>query len=261
MPLSHQLKYVFNLKKISFILLIFLLFGSVNISVAQDKTDSELEAEMKAQRKDYQIILKNLEAEEFSDNPIIKTLMKTGELDLGKIKSTIKKLKSDKAYGQIKNPTMISLLHGGAHEQIIMMLAPLKNIPEAQLKKNLTHNLADGSIKRFILGNENLQNFLVKVLKSSKALPQAALILDNKNKLYIFILINVVLFVLLKLRKIMSNRHAEKQKFYKRSFFESLFGWLLKTFGMFAVRIGIFVFFFHKEAGPLWSIFSDTMLA
>ena len=105
------------------------------------------------------------------------------------------------------------------------------------------------------------QNFLVKLLKSDKALPQAALIIDDKNRLYIFILINISIFVLMKLRSMMSNRHAKKKKFFKKSFFDSLFGWLLKSFAMLGLRIGIFIYFFHKEAEPTWTIFQNTILA
>lgn len=228
-----------------------------------DMTDNELEEEMRNQRQDYQKILKNLKAEEFLANPDITKLIESGEIDFDKIEETVRNLKKNQAseiYGKMDKPSVKSLFSGGAHEQIITMLAPLEKVSEEKLKKNLTHNLKDGVVKKFIDGNDKFKNFLVKILKSKKALPQMALILDNKNKFYIYVLVNIVLFVFLKLKSIMSNRRNAGNKYYRKKFSDGFLGSVISLLFMFAVRVGIFVFFFHKEAKPAWTIFRDTML-
>ncbi|MBT7609923.1 MAG: hypothetical protein HN576_09210 [Bacteriovoracaceae bacterium] len=252
-----------NLKKILLFVLLILSLGPMSEAFGQDEMDAELLEEMAEQRKDYQVILKNLKAEEFLNNPSIITLMESGDLDFEKIETTITELRkeqSTKVYGQIQPPSAIDLLRGEAHQQVRQLLAPLQNVTEANLKKNLTVKLNEGRVKRFIENSDKFQNFLVKLLKSEKALPHFVLIIDQKNRLYIYLLVNIVLFVFMRLITMISNRNAAKKKFYKKSFFSSFFSWWFKVFAMLGLRIGIFIYFFHKEVEPTWIIFQNTIL-
>ena len=132
-------RLMLNLKKILLFVLLILSLGPMSEAFGQDEMDAELLEEMAEQRKDYQVILKNLKAEEFLNNPSIITLMESGDLDFEKIETTITELRkeqSTKVYGQIQPPSAIDLLRGEAHQQVRQLLAPLQNVTEANLKKN-----------------------------------------------------------------------------------------------------------------------------
>ena len=253
-----------NLKKLFLITILSLFLNPVHLAQGQDDmAETELEEEMQNQRADYQKILKNLKAEEFLENADITKLINSGEIDFDKIEETVRNLKkqqASKVYGKMEKPSMTSLMSGGAHEQIITMLAPLENVSEEKLKKNLTHNLKDGTIKRFIEGNENFKTFLVKIIKSKKALPQMALIVDKKNRLYIYVLVNIVIFVVFRLKSMISKRRNAANKYYRKKFSDGILGKLVSILMMMGLRIGIFIYFFHKEAEPTWTIFRQTML-
>jgi hypothetical protein len=253
-----------KLKKILLISLLFLFLAPVHLVQGQeDMTDTVLEDEMENQRASYQQILKRLKAEEFLESADITQLINSGEINIDMIEKTVRNLQEKQAnniYGEVKQPTMTSLMSGGAHKSVITLLAPLEKVSEEQLKNNLTKNLKNGVIKRFIDGHDNFKNFLVKIIKSKKALPQIALILDNKSRLYTYIFINIAIFILMKFKSMVTKRRNKANRYYRKNFSDGVIAKLIIVLLTLAFRVGIFVFFFHKEAAPAWDIFRQTML-
>ncbi len=210
----------------------------------ENSSDEKMEEEMQAQRKKYQEISNQLGAENFTDN-----------LNLEKIKKALGNL--GKKDGQKSKG---NLLNGGTRAKISTMLIPFQSIPEDTIKKNLITNLKEGWVKGFLEKSPRVQSFLAKLLKSKEALPDLASILDDKKRLYTFAIVNIIFFIILKIRKMISNRRKNNYRDPSGSFLAGLVTWFLGFFLVQALRIGIFIFFFHKEAGPTWKIFRQVML-
>lgn len=254
----RNLKYYLSL----FFTLIFITLGA---SAQDDFSDPELEKEMAKQRAEYQELVKSLGAEDLIDNPDIKNMVESGSINFDKLEQTVRKLQKQQAkktLGGFQSPSIAELLKSGAVGTVSKMLTPFRSISEENLVKSIVNNLEEGTRTKTILKRHpKLVLLLARLLKSEKALPSMASILDDKNKLYTFLFINVALFVFLKLRKMIANRKNSGNKFYKKSFFDSLFGWVIATCIVLSIRVGIFVYFFGKEATPAWEVFKQTMFA
>ena len=204
------------------------------------ESTAELEQEMAAQRAEYQKLIKKMGAEELIDDPKILNMFNSGAIDFDRLENTVRNLQKKRAQatlGKVGTPSMTDLFKGDAGAQVGHLIAPLKNISEDQLKKNLVNNLQEGRAKLFLKRSPKVQTFLAKLLKDEKALPSFARILDNKNKLYTFFFINVTIFILLKLRKMIINRKNRNSKFYKKSLTDSFFGWVMTTTIILAIRL------------------------
>jgi len=251
------------------ILFFSLFIFSINIGTLQAQSnqiisdEDRLQQEMEAQRAEYQELVKKLGAEDLLEDPEIKNMIGTGTVNFDKLENTIRSIQKKQAnqvFRKVDKPGISQLLKGDAGSQISNILQPIQRIPDEKLKQSIVNNLKEGTFKRFLKNSPKLQSFLVNMLKSKKALPELARILDDKNKLYVFGFINIMLFVFLKLRKMMIKRSQSKSKYFKKSLGDSFVGWMIGFFVVFSMRIGLFIYFYSREASPAWNVFKETFL-
>lgn len=128
-------------------------------------------------------------------------------------------------------------------DQMRIMIKGLKDVPDDTIKQNLLAKLQSGGLKNFIINNPKILTFLVKMLKHDEALPSLAKLTEDKKRYTTFAVAMIATFILGFILKMPLKKGAKGAMKPIVSFFPR---WLF----IFTIRIGLFIFFFHNEAGP-----------
>lgn len=134
-----------------------------------------------------------------------------------------------------------------------MALEPLQKLSEAELLKRLNEATKESPVRTYMDDFPNLTLYSVRLIKDKESIPALVKIVENKKRLidYVAIMLCTIIFGF-GLKRVM---HREG-----RSFFESVFFFLLRTFILLALRVGITDYFFSEELAPAIKIFKQTFL-
>lgn len=139
---------------------------------------------------------------------------------------------------------------GTVAEQVYRNSAALQAMDSQQLEEQLKSQLSDGPAAGIASLAPSLIPNVAKILQDPQALPDAALIVDNRAKLVRFVLLNLALFVL----SFVGKRKIRKMKLsqFKKSFFQSV-RWL----SFMSLRIIVLLVFYGENLAPMWKILTS----
>jgi len=127
---------------------------------------------------------------------------------------------------------------------IATVLRPYQTMPRAQIIATVKSMTAGKPYQKFLDSNPKLYEFYADTLQSKDALPSAAGMLQNRNKLYLFAGLNVFIIICgVIFKRLQKNQTGFFMPFIKR---------MILIYG---ARITLLVVFFGKELGPIWRLF------
>lgn len=198
----------------------------------QNPAMDNLEGQLDQSEQDAQEILKEMQAAMSpEDKAELEKAMASGDQE--KITALSQKISMKMAKSGKGMDKMIGLALKGFQRQS----------PD-ELRKELMGRAAGSFFEPLLIKFPKLLDFAVNILRDPIALPQLFKIPQDRNRLLIFIGINIALIILAKIvKKIRDGKGA-------------LSRWIVFT----SLRIGVLIFFFKAELTPAYLVFKKTFL-
>ena len=131
------------------------------------------------------------------------------------------------------------------------VLVMFHDMPDEKLRNMFTGKIEGTFLEQWSNKYPKVLEFFIRLLKDHSALPSMAKIMDDRRKLIIFFICNIVVFVVGFIWK-RSNRNVEK------TYFERVIIDRIKySLAFWGVRIGLVVYFFHQELTPFGQLFKN----
>lgn len=131
------------------------------------------------------------------------------------------------------------------------MLAPYRSQPPQTTKEHLRKKL-DG---KPLVSSPQFIVFLDELIRDDQALQKAANIINDKKKLAAFFVFNILLFFIgFIFKKLHRAKNLESGSFMRGVRFFWRFSF------MFAIRIGVIIYFFGTNLSPTWNIVRRNFL-
>jgi hypothetical protein len=238
-------------------------WGQDNI---EDQEDKNLQKELNDQRSQYQAILKAFGGEGVENDPEFQKMVKEGLKDPQKLLKKLQDIQQKNGKGQTngmmgslensKNMKIADLLKGNASAIMKSMIQQFNPISPQQLKVSLLATTEGKALGEFLKNNPKFLDFLVGALKHPNALPNFAKILDQRQKLTYFVGANIFVFFFgMWYKRVQRNRNQD------REITNSVNQFIFRLIFLTGIRFGIFVAFFHNEAGDIFGVFKKSFLA
>ena len=135
------------------------------------------------------------------------------------------------------------------------VLVIFQDMPDERLRNMFTGKLEGTFLEKWSNKFPKVLEFFILLLKDQAVLPSMAQMMDDRRKLIIFFICNIVVFVVGFIWK-RANRNAEKT-YFERAIIDRI----KYSFVFWGVRIGLVVFFFHQELTPFGRLFKDHFLS
>lgn len=147
------------------------------------------------------------------------------------------------------------LTEKGALEALLrQMVAPFQGMSDEQARGVIVESMKNSRAQGFFDYFPWLYSLFGRLLKDPDAFPKLGGIIADRNRLYWFIGLTFVTFVVSFLIKRKIKR-IDERKFFSRKRFKYL---LLLSLAFWSTRIYLLVHFFGKELAPAWAILVDT---
>ncbi len=229
--------------KLKFLALI-LLFLSLPSGVARGSDDdyddhveaseqdvAELEKKLLDFKSSQQEVLNNLDPEQKKIQQQIQKAVETGD------EKRVEELSRELAISLALNST------GKMNEMVSNSLKLFQNMPEIEVRAHLLKRSEGNIVGQIFREYPKTLTFAVKLLRDPLAIPQFLSITQNKTRLFIFIGINILLWVIsLVIKKIQNHKRYRLGAHFRR--------WLF----FFCLRLALFIGFFQVELRPLYNI-------
>lgn len=216
-----------------------------NAKVVDIDSDEDLEKQMAKYRQDNQEIVKQLESLSPEQREELQTAINSGNIleATNKLKDYGVKLVDPNASQDSSTAPMLALVNTS--------LQSLRSMSETSLRDLLKERISKTPLASFYEKSPKLQNFLVSSLRHDEALPKFFSIINQRQKLMIYL--GVYLFTVIVLWIV-----KKKSKDIERPFFESMMSFLFKFTFAWTVRLGTFIFLFYKEVTPIGGVIRQT---
>lgn len=144
-------------------------------------------------------------------------------------------------------------LPSGLSSSVRMALEPLQQLSEAELLKRLDESTKQSVMRPYMDEFPNMTIFTVRLVRDKESIPSMVKIVENKDRLIHFggVMLCTIL-VGVGLKRVM---HREGRSFWRAAFY-----FLVRTYIMFFIRIGVVYYFFSEEFTPAAKIFKQTFM-
>lgn len=136
-------------------------------------------------------------------------------------------------------------------EFVATALAPLQNLTEQQLVISLKENTRGTMAHEYVVNYPTFALYIVRLIKDKDALPTAAKILEDQQKIIRFVAVMVSTFIF----GFMLKRFFRKEG---RTIMQAILAWFVRFLIMLSVRLYIVYLFYDVELGPLFKIATKT---
>ena len=133
-------------------------------------------------------------------------------------------------------------------EMLSKVLIIFRTMPDAQLRSTFTNKIEGTFLEEWSVKYPKVIEFLVVLLKDENTLPSLARVIDERNKLIIFFICNVLMFI----GAIIWKRYDRK---IEKTYFQRIFGGIRFIFIYWGARIGLLVLFFKEQLTPFGHLF------
>jgi len=129
-----------------------------------------------------------------------------------------------------------------------MVLKNMSGLNKESIKESIAKNNENKKIVKIFKKFPRLFDFMIEIVTDQKALPAAAKMIENKKKIFLFVCVNVALYLFGHMIKRFFNKNNE------RTFLNTV--WIHTKLGlmMISIRIMVLVYFFHSELGPTYNL-------
>lgn|GEM_PF-6639664 len=157
----------------------------------------------------------------------------------------------NRASGQENKAVVVpSEYRGHMAEEVFKTLHQVRSIPSDVLTKQLRQRLEGHPLEETLTSHDQILPKTIAVIQDPNALPDAALILSDREKLFLYAIINLCLLILgifLK-RKIRNSDTSWKRRFVLH---------MTRWFGLSIISFSLFIFFFGKNLSSLWRVLTN----
>ena len=133
-------------------------------------------------------------------------------------------------------------------EMFSKVLIIFRTMPDAQLRSIFTNKIEGTFLEEWSVKYPKVIDFLVVLLKDENTLPSLIRVIDDRNKLVIFFICNVLMFV----GAIIWKRYDRK---IEKTYFQRIFGGIKFIFIYWGARIGLLILFFEEQLTPFGHLF------
>lgn len=142
-----------------------------------------------------------------------------------------------------------------ADKAIDAILASYRNSTEEDVEKVLKERISVLPFAKYIAEDSKLYLFLTRILRDEKAVPSMVALLKDRNRLLIFLGLNILIFIVGYMWK---KRHQNTKDDV------GIVGRMQRTFTRIIIlqfaRLILFIVYFNNEIKPFWEITKRTFL-